>query len=124
MTLNQPVNEVRPITLDGREYIVQALQIASTDVVVFSAWEEGTFTSHTSVTTIDGRTYGKVYTRMLFPQELAAMPYNEARADAVRAYHDELRAEAERAIAAAFPELRDRSRFQEGNADCFAWELA
>jgi len=71
---------------------VSRTQILGTNCTVFSAWEPQTeeHFGHTTQTTIDGHTWGRIDTRPL-PADLAALvALSQERSDAVRAYQQQL----------------------------------
>lgn len=94
--------------------IITRTQIIGTDIAIYEAYEPTSWgfagaPRHSSITRIDGRTYGRIGTRDL-PEELEALPRGEERYELVRAWQ---RTEDERAyvaIIAAHPSLTNARR--------------
>lgn len=81
---------------------VKRTRIIGTDQVVYTAWEP--YDRHGTMTTIDGKLYGRIGTRPL-TAELDALPRGtRERVLAVDSYHRAQYGEAYDAIVAAYPE--------------------
>ena len=82
-------------------------KIIGANIEVLSAWEaeigQDGF-SHSSITTIDGRWFGRIGTRRL-PDHMEAMtPFSDERAEAVGQWHRQQYQEAYNAIVEKYPE--------------------
>lgn len=88
------------------DFLVHAYSIISTDSVVLDVWEttEG-FKAHSCSRTSEE--YGRLgqLTSRALPPELDALPFGPIRMARVEGYLDDLRDEAEKIIASAYPEL-------------------
>lgn len=85
--------------------IVRKSRIIGTRIDVYVVWEPSALTGqHSSLTTIDGKWYGRVGTRPL-PAALDALPaMSDERYNAVKRFHEEQYQEAYALIIATHPE--------------------
>lgn len=103
------VNEWRPV--EGGNQLVHKFSILGTTRVEYDVWEPYSSSydgshfvrSHSTVTHHDGVQLGDVTMRCI-PATMDAMPYNNARVNAVRGWFDHNREEARKMVMATFPE--------------------
>ena len=90
--------------------IIQAQNISGNGVTVYSAWEPGeVMNTHSTITCIDGKWYGKVGTEVL-PDEINRMPVDQPRFDAVAKWHTAKWEKAYSLIVAKYPDLADAQK--------------
>lgn len=84
--------------------VVKKYSVAATDLLVYDAWEPSAIMGrHSTITTIEGRWYGRVGTRYLTP-DVEALPPGDERSRVVGKWHEDQYEEAYRLIIQAFPE--------------------
>lgn len=91
--------------------VVKKYNIAATDLIVYDVWEPSELAGpHSTVTTIDGRWYGRLGTRRSTSELEGLAPGSEERFRAVGKWHDDQFEEAYRLIVQAFPEASGGER--------------
>ena len=96
---------------------IRKINILGTNNYIFSAWEPTTLKgtnhipiipSHSTITTINGKWYGRIGTREITP-ELNSIPVGIERFKKMKEYREEQYQKAYQAILAEYPELKDQN---------------
>ncbi len=91
--------------------VVHKYNIIGTRLIVYNAWEPSSVMGkHSTITTIDGKWYGRLGTSQV-PPDINALPAgSDERIKAVRTYFDKEETEAYRIVIEAFPEAAAGTR--------------
>ena len=90
--------------------VIEKYSIFTTDFVVYCVWEPSAIMwRHSTITTINGKWYGRIGSRPL-PPEMDKIPVGPERLAAVRKWQEDQYQEAYNLIIGAFPEAQAGSR--------------